>query len=384
MKITKLSTLICDAGWRPWTYSKIETDEGITGWGEFGGGRNPYAILGCLKDLEPFLIGRDPRAIEKIIMDINWVMRNNPGGIAQKAVAAIDLALWDIKGKALGVPVYELFGGPTRTKQRVYWSHCGTSRARHADLIGKPPIRTWQDITNLGKEVASRGFTAFKTNIVYPGDPARVYDGDGGDRNAPPALVNHVVKLISTFREAVGDEVDILLDLNFNFRMEGFERMAKALEPYNLLWLEVDIHDPQSLLQIKESTTTRICSCETIYTPKGYRPYFELHAIDSAMIDVPWNGFTASKKIADMADTYEINVAPHNYYSHLSTLHSANLCASIPNVRIMEIDIDDVPWKNEVMTNPPVIENGHVVIPTKPGWGSDINEAVVAKHPWPK
>lgn len=384
MKITKISTLMCDAGWRPWTYSKIETDEGITGWGEFGGGRNPYAILGCLKDLEPYLIGRDPRAIEKIIMDINWVMRNNPGGIAQKAVAAIDLALWDIKGKALGVPVYELFGGPTRTQQRVYWSHCGTSRARHAELIGKPPIRTWQDITNLGKEVVSRGFTAFKTNIVFPGDPARVYDGEGGDRNASPALVKHIVKYISTFREAVGDEIDILLDLNFNFRMEGFERIAKALEPYNLFWLEVDIHDPQALLKIKESTSTRICSCETLYTPKGYRPYFELHAIDAAMIDVPWNGFSASKKIADIADTYEINVAPHNYYSHLSTLHSANLCAAIPNVRIMEIDIDDVPWKDEVMTDPPVVKDGYVIMPIKPGWGSDINEKVVARHPWPK
>ncbi len=383
MKITKISTVICDAGWRPWTYSKIETDEGITGWGEFNGGSSPHAIVGGLKDLEPLLIGRDPRAIEQIIADLNWAVRDHPGGIAQKAVAAIDLALWDIKGKALGVPVYELFGGPTRSRQRVYWSHCGTSRARHADRLGFPPIRTWQDITDLGKEVVSRGFTAFKTNIVYPGNPSSVYDGKGGDRNASPGLLKHIVKLISTFREAVGDEIDILLDLNFHFRMEGYERIAKALESYNLLWLEMDIHDPQALLRIKESTSTRICSCETIYTPRNYRPYFELHAVDAAMIDVPWNGFSGSKKIADMADAYEINVAPHNYCGHLATLQSAHLCATISNVRIMETDIDDVPWKDEVMSDPPVITEGHIIIPTKPGWGSEINEKAAAKHPWP-
>ncbi len=384
MKITKIDTLLCDAGWRPWTYVKIQTDEGITGYGEFGGGRNPKAIIGCIEDVAPLLVGKDPRPVEKHIAEMNWLMRNNPGGIAQKAVAGIDAALWDIKGKALGVPVYELFGGPTRNTQRLYWSHCGTSRARHADLLGLPPIRTWDDITALGKEVAARGFTAFKTNIVYPGNPSRVYDSGFIDRNASPALVRHIVKHISTFREAVGDDIDILLDTNFNFKMEGYERVAKALEPYNLLWMEIDTWDPQALLQIKQSTSTRICSCECLYTPRQYKPFFDLHAMDVAMVDVPWNGFSASKKIADFAEIYEINVAPHNYYSHLSTLMSANLCASVPNVRIMEIDVDDVPWKNDVITEPIEIKNGYLTIPSKPGWGADLNEKVIAQHPWPR
>jgi galactonate dehydratase len=100
------------------------------------------------------------------------------------------------------------------------------------------------------------------------------------------------------------------------------------------------------------------------------------------MVDVPWNGFAQSKRIADLAESYELNIAPHNYYSHLSTLHSVHLCAAVPNVRIMEIDVDDVPWKDELVDAPPVIERGEVVLPTRPGWGADLDEAVARKHVW--
>jgi L-alanine-DL-glutamate epimerase-like enolase superfamily enzyme len=163
---------------------------------------------------------------------------------------------------------------------------------------------------------------------------------------------------------------------------EACLRIAKALEPFNLLWLEIDMYDPDALLQIKQSTTTRICSGENLYTLRGYRPYFEKHALDVAMIDVPWNGFTQSKKVADLAESYELNVAPHNYYSHLSTLMSAHLCATIPNVRIMEIDIDDVPWKDDIVTEPLDIKDGYLRMPARPGWGADLNEREIAKHPW--
>jgi L-alanine-DL-glutamate epimerase-like enolase superfamily enzyme len=100
------------------------------------------------------------------------------------------------------------------------------------------------------------------------------------------------------------------------------------------------------------------------------------------MIDVPWNGFGPSKNVAALAESHELNIAPHNYYSHLSTLHSAHLCASVTNVRIMEIDIDDVPWKDELVDRPPVIERGELVIPTRPGWGANLDEAVARKHRW--
>jgi L-alanine-DL-glutamate epimerase-like enolase superfamily enzyme len=390
VKIERIETFVCDAGWRPWTFVKIATDDGLIGYGECSDNRNPRGVVGCVHDLEPVLLGRDPRPIEQLNADMYRVIRQSPGGIAQKAIAGIDAALWDIKGKALGVPVYELLGGPTRDRVRLYWSHCGTTRCRHHELLGVPPLRSMADVAALGREVVERGFTALKTNILLPGEPASVYgpgfgggDANGYDLTLSPALLRHIVALIGTFREAVGPDIDIALDLNFNFKTEGFARIAKALEPFDLLWLEIDTYEPAALAWIKQSTTTRICSGENLYTARAYRPLLDLQAMDVAMIDVPWNGFTASKKIADLAATYEVNIAPHNYYSHLATLMSAHLCAVATNVRIMEIDIDEPPWKDDLITEPVAIRDGHLTIPTRPGWGADLNEKEIAKHPWP-
>jgi L-alanine-DL-glutamate epimerase-like enolase superfamily enzyme len=399
VKIERIETFVVDAGWRPWTFVKIQTDDGLTGYGECSDGRNPRGVVGCVADLEPILLGQDPRPIEALNAAMYRLIRQSPGGVAQKAVAGIDAALWDIKAKALGVPVYELLGGPTRERIRVYWSHCGTSRATNGALLGTPPLRTMDDIAALGREVVARGFTALKTNIVFPGEPAAVYfpgfargnysgnsaafeGGDRWDLNLSPALLRHIETLIGTFREAIGPDVGLALDLNFNFKTEGFARIAKALERFDLMWLEIDTYSPEALAWIKESTTTRICSGENLLTPRDYKPFLDRQAMDVVMIDVPWNGFTESKKIADLAAIYEVNIAPHNYYSHLSTLMSAHLCAVATNVRIMEIDIDDVPWKDELITQPLEIKDGHVILPARPGWGADLNEPALAKHRW--
>ena len=388
MKITNIETFIVDAGWRPWTFVKIETDEGVTGYGECSDGRSPSGVVGTIEDLKPLLIDEDPRAYEMRFWDMLRFTRQSPGGIAAKAIAGIDCALIDIKAKALGISVAELFGGPTRGKVRVYWSHCGTSRARYTDILGTPPIRTMEDISNLGREVVERGFTALKTNIVMPGDPSSVWFGGFGggqgttDQLVTTPLLRHIETLIGTFREAVGPDVDINLDLNFNFKPEGCMRIATALEQFDLLWLEIDMYDPEALLQIKQSTSTKICTGENLYYMHDYLPYFQRHAADVFMIDVPWNGFSQSKKIGDLAEVYQLNVAPHNYYSHLSSHISATLCATLPNVRIMEIDIDDVPWKDDLVTSQPEIVGGDMTVPTAPGWGTDLNEDVARAHPW--
>jgi galactonate dehydratase len=258
----------------------------------------------------------------------------------------------------------------------------------YGDRLGTPPLRTLEDVAELGREVVRRGFTALKTNIVLPGDPAAVYfpgfaSGPGTtDGVLTPAILEAIRRLIGTFREAVGPDVGIALDLNYNFRTEGALRIAKAVEPFELQWLEYDTWDPQALLQIKESTTTRLCSGESLITTRQYRPFFELHAMDVAMVDVPWNGFAAANRVGDMAEAYEINVAPHNYYSHLVTLISAHLCAVLPNVRIMEIDIDDVPWKDDLISASLDIREGQLTIPSAAGWGAEVNEAVLREHPW--
>ena len=388
MKVTNVETYVVDAGWRPWIFVQIDTDQGITGFGECSDGRNPKAVVGAVEDMKPLLINQDPRPYEMRFWDLIRGTRQSPGGIVAKAIAGIELALIDIKAKALGISVVELFGGPTRKDVRVYWSHCGTSRATSSELLGTPPLKTMQDIADLGREVVSQGFTALKTNIILPGEPASVYfTGFGGppgttDGTVSNEMLAHIENLIGTFRSSVGTEVDINLDLNFNFKPEACMRIAQILEPFDLLWLEIDMYDYQAMRQIKDSTSTKICTGENLFYMREFLPYFDARAADVFMIDIPWNGFSQSKKIGDLADVYQLNVAPHNYYSHLSSFISASLCGVLPNVRIMEIDIDDVPWKNDLVTNLPDINDGQMKIPTGVGWGTDLNLEVVQNHLW--
>ena len=198
MRISNIETFTVDAGWRPWIFVKVETDEGVTGYGECSDGRSPNGVVGTIEDLKPVLLGQDPRAFEMRFWDMLRRTRQSPGGIASKAIAGVELALVDIKAKALGISVVDLFGGPTRDSVRVYWSHCGSSRARYPEILGTPPIRTMDDISDLGREVVRRGYTALKTNIVLPGDPAEVYFGGFGsgagttDQVVSRELLRHV------------------------------------------------------------------------------------------------------------------------------------------------------------------------------------------------
>ncbi|MBV9580006.1 MAG: mandelate racemase/muconate lactonizing enzyme family protein, partial [Chloroflexi bacterium] len=377
----------CDAGWRPWTFVKVETDDGLVGWGECSDSRNPYGVAGSVRDLEPLLIGEDPRAVQRLYWDMLRSFRQNLGGTSHKAIAGVELALWDIKAKALGVPVYELFGGPMRDRVQLYWSHCGTTRARHGDKLGLPPLRTYDDVVALGREVVERGFHALKTNIVIPGEPARTYfpgfdrGFNGTDGVVTSDVLDQIDNLIGAFSQGIGSDNQIALDLNYNFRPAGVIEIGRLLGKFNMQWIECDTWDPRALLQIKQSIPQRLASCESLVSTRQYRPFLELQATDTAIIDVPWNGFGQSHIVGQMADAYELTVAPHNYYSHLADLHSVHLCASLPNIRIMEIDIDDVPWKTQLVSNPPTIENGQILVPTAPGWGADIVEDVLREHP---
>ena len=222
---------------------------------------------------------------------------------------------------------------------------------------------------------------------MLPGENATFGGGSFGgagttDQIAPKWLIPHIETLIGTFRDAVGDEIDINLDLNFHFKTEACLRIAKVLEKFELLWLEIDMYEFESLKQIKNSTSTKICTGENLFYMSDYLPYFQNHAADIFMIDVPWNGFSQSKKIGDLAEVFQHNVAPHNYYSHMSTFISAALCASLSNVRIMEIDIDDIEWKDDLTTVKPEIIDGYMKLPTGPGWGIELNEDVALEHPW--
>ncbi len=381
MKITNVEALLCDGGWWPWIFIKVQTDEGIVGYGECSDNRvNPYGIVGCVEDLKPLLVGADPSAVEALYWQMYRLTRPNLGGVVQKAIAGIEIALWDIKAKALGVTVSELFGGPIRDRIRVYWSHCGTYRALYPDMVGSMPIRSFGDIAELGAEVVERGYTALKTNMVVPGEPAStIWSADG---NVTVETCRSIEKLLGTFRDAVGDTVDIALDLNFNFRADGNIRIARLVEQFDLMWLELDCYDPVALLQVRNAARTPICSGESLYTMRQYKPFLDVHAVDVAMVDVAWNGLSESRRIAALADICETPVAPHNYYSHLSTLLSAHFCAVVPNLKILEVDVDSVPWRDDLLTEPLEIKDGYLTLPKKPGLGADLNEAEVRKRPW--
>jgi galactonate dehydratase len=387
MKVAQLETLYCNAGWRPWIFLKATTDDGAVGWAEITDSHgSPRGLAGIVEDLAPHVVGRDPRAVERIVWDLFRATRQSPGSVIQKAVGGIENALLDLKGKALGVPVYELFGGPTRDEVDVYWSHCGTTRARAWKVTKTEKLASYDDVVKLGAEVVARGFPAFKTNIVIPGDEPQVlmpgFQGDGLDRNPSPELEDALVQLLDAFAEGTQGNAEPIVDLNFNLTAEGVLRVARTLEDYDLMWLELDSFDPVSLAAVRNGSAIPICSGENLYTNRGFRPYLEAGAMDVASVDVIWNGFHQAKKIADLAETFEVNCAPHNYYSHLATFISAQWCAAIPNVRILEVDVDDVPWREELTTAVPQIADGKLTIPAGPGWGVDVNESVLGEHPW--
>jgi galactonate dehydratase len=392
MKITAIETLHCDAGWRNFSFVKISTDEGVIGYSEFNQSYGSKGVSTVIEQLAPLLIGQDALLHEPAFARLYAVTRQAPNGINAQAIAAIENAMLDVKGKALGVPVSTLLGGAVRDKLRLYWSHCGTYRMNEvtANYIGKPVLKSLDDIAALGAEVKDAGFTALKCNMFMFGDQQRVHSpGFGRSLNAPQVpelnaerdVIKAVCAEMAAFREGGGPDIDLLLDLNFNFKTEGYIKMTKALEPYDMFWCELDMFNPEAMATIRQQAPMPIASCESLYGIREFRQYFINQSMDVAIIDVPWNGAWQSYKIAAMADAHEVNVAPHNFYGHLCTMMSAQFCASLANFRIMEIDIDDVPWKDELVTHPPEIVDGHLILPNRPGWGTDINEDVVRAHP---
>jgi L-alanine-DL-glutamate epimerase-like enolase superfamily enzyme len=141
------------------------------------------------------------------------------------------------------------------------------------------------------------------------------------------------------------------------------------------------MHAPIELARVREATKTPIASLESEHGVASYRPFFQAGAVDVAIIDVVWNGMLESVRIANLADAFEINIAPHNFYGHLASLMSAHMCAAVPNFRIMEYEADDVPWKDDLFTHPPEVSQGMFILPSRPGWGTDVNEEALRAHP---
>lgn len=389
MRIRAIETFHCDAGWRPWTFVKISTDSGLIGWSECTTSHgSPRGVEGVVRDLAPLLVGDDPRDVERLYWLMHSRTRQSPGGVASTAIAGIENALIDIKARALDVRACDLFGGPVRERIPLYWSHAATTRIRAAGLVQQPPIRSLDDLGGFGEEVKESGYRAVKTNIGILDDSLTIYmpgfakSPGWPELNIDSEILKAVEAWISAMRSACGPDIDLIIDLNFNFRLEGLERIVRRLEPYGLLWVELDSYDSTGLGRLRQAVSTPICSGENLYGPSQYRPYLESAAMDVVSVDVAWNGLIRALQIASLANTYDRNVTPHNYNGHLATSISGHFAALVPNLRLVEFDVDDVPWREEVFTGAPLIDDGHLLLPDEAGWGIAVNEDVLKEHRW--
>src|SRR5258708_21279972 len=311
-------------GWRVFSFLKVTTDDGIVGWSEYNESYGSKGLSAVIRALGETLIGQDPRAYERITATLCAVTRQAPGGMNQQAIAALENALIDIKAKALGVPVYALFGGPVRERLPLYWSHCGSYRLNHAQIMGVAPVRSLNDRAKLGAEGARRGFRALKANIFLfdQGEPrlympgfARTAAGHP-ELNADRRILRAIADELAALRDGAGPEMGLHLDLNFNFKTEGYLKAARPVEPFALACLEIDSYDPRALPTIRNGARVPIASCESLFGRRQYRPYFDAGAGGGPLLDAPRDGVGAANQNAAAGGAYRNKPAPPKFYGH--------------------------------------------------------------------
>ena len=300
---------------------------------------------------------------------------------------AIENALLHAKAKALDIPCYELLGGKVRDRIRLYWSHCATWRINQPDYY-PPAITDLDGVKAMGEEVREKGYTALKTNTFNydeNGKPTGYRPGFGTPfepgLNIERKQLRDLRTHLEAMRDGAGPDVDILLDLNFNMKTEGYLKILREIADLDMFWIEIDSYNPAALAYIRDHSPHPISSCETLLGLREFLPYFQAQSMDVAIIDAVWNGVWQSMKIAASAEAQEINVAPHNFYGHLSTMMNVHFAAAVPNLRIMEVDVYRLAWDDEIFTNVPPIENGYMVVPNTPGWGTEPNEEAIKERP---
>ncbi len=359
MKITGVKTFFADGGQRVFVFVKVETDQpGLVGWGEASLEAKPRAVAGCVADMEPMIVGEDPRRIEYIWQILYRGAFWRQGVIGMSAISGIDQALWDIKGKDLCKPVYELLGGPVRNKVRMY-THFG----------GETPDKAVESAINK----VEAGWTAIKT---VPMPPTNYLEG--------PKAVKQAAEMLRLVREAVGDEIDILLDFHGRVTPQMAILYAKAFEPYFPLFIEepVQAEVPDAMAQVKQATSIPIATGERLFNRWGFRRILETEAASLLQPDCCHaGGISEVRKIAAMAEAYYAGVAPHNPLGPVSTAACVQVDFAAPNFVIQEIvDPLVIPEAMTFVKEPLPIVDGHILPPEKPGIGVEVDEAAVARH----
>lgn len=374
MKITAIESHVCHARMRNWIFVKVITDQdGLFGWGEATLEWHTRSVVGAIDDIAELLIGQDPTRIEYL-----WQMMfrqhfwHGNGIVRATAISGIDIALWDILGKSLGVPCSKLWGGPVRDHIRTY-CHLGGGKMEDFYETAADDAKRFAD---LALQAVQDGFTAFKSMAVPPTLPL---EGRKPIRTAEAC--------VAAMREAVGDSIDIMVDCHARPSPAMGLQFAKALEPYGLYFLEEPCwpESVEGLVAINKSVSTPIATGERVTNLAAFRDLFAKGACDICQLDITHcGGLSEAKRIASLAEAYRISLAPHNPQGPVSTAASLEFGFSQPSYIICETVHNDVPWRQDVVEEGFVTEiKGRIVYPnTRPGLGIKINEAELKKHPF--
>ncbi|MEA3408414.1 MAG: mandelate racemase/muconate lactonizing enzyme family protein [Chloroflexota bacterium] len=380
MKITDVQACVVGepvphSGGSVWTFVRVYTDEGIVGTGECnsaGSFSNGFATKEAVLALKPFLIDEDPfrpgPLYETMRRHCRYGGANSPPTIF--ALTGIENALYDIVGKALGIPVYQLLGGEFRDRIRLY-ADC------HAGETHEP-----QAYAEKALEVLEEGYTALKFDVdhVSPGKLDRY------NWSLSAQEMSHIVDIIATTREAIGYEVDLAIDCHGQFDMGSAITLAHAVEDLRLMWLEepVPAENMSAMAQVRNSTSTLICTGENLYTRFDYIELFEKRAVDIIMPDLAKaGGLMEGKRIADLADAYYIPIAPHNVSSPLGMMAACHVLATVPNFMVLEFHGREIPWFEDLYEgDKPMVRGGWVELSDGPGIGVELNDDVAQSLLW--
>jgi galactonate dehydratase len=369
MKITAIKTLVVNARMRNWILVKVETNEpGMYGWGEATLEWKTKGVVGSVEDLSVLLIGEDPRRVEHIWQKMHRQYFWRGGIVTMTAMSGIDQALWDIKGKEVGKPVCELLGGPVRDKLRLY-DHLGGGLLEDIYQTEKPEVFAERILDSLEK-----GFTAVK---CMPIPVAELIES--------PAALHNSAQCVAAMRQAVGDKVDIMLDLHARTTTAAAIQFGRMLVDYNLYWYEEPCwpEHVDALVEVSRALPFPIATGERLVGRWEFRELLEKRACSIIQPDVSHcGGISEARRIAAMAETYSIPVACHNPQGPVSTASSIHIGFATPNYLIQEVVRADVPWRNDILTAPLNVTRGYVPPPTAPGLGIDINEREAAKYPF--
>jgi galactonate dehydratase len=366
MKITSVTPMVLGTRWRNLTFVKVETDEGLTGVGEARVLNRTDGVLGYLSEAVPrYVIGSDPFEVERLVQRMFREDFGRAGEIIMTATALIEIACWDIMGKALNQPVYRLLGGAVRDKIKAYANGWYTVE------------RTPGEFHEAAKGVLEKGYRALKLDPFGAG----FYEMDRAEKS-------RVIELVEAVRDAVGPEVDIMIEMHGRFNPATAIEMARELARFKPAWVEEPV-PPENLAALKKASDAiaplgvPIATGERMHTMYEYRELFELQAADIIQPDIThFGGILNTKKLAAWAEAYYMLIAPHNVGGPVSTAAALHLAACTPNFKVQEHFNDFAEaYVKEAAPGLPEVEDGHFSLPEGPGLGVTLDESVIEANP---